>query len=183
MATAVVKTFNSIKVAGKQDISVGSHKLRSYTEGDSQAGFGGAPVIFSSGKVVEAATSAGVYAAAAVKIVGIAAQDFNNTTSNTQDKFPVVPVPPGIVFEGVLSGSTGTTHALAQSDVGTDHRLVRSDDKAWYLAADDDASKNLRTRIVGLKDAIGTAEGKVYFIFQSTGTDAAAAVTPGTIYA
>lgn len=178
---ATVKAFNSLRFAGKQHISAGSHALAPYKEGTSVVFKAGAPVILSSGLVVEAANpnDTGV-------LLGLAARDSENDTDNSP--IQVNPAIPGLVFDGILGNSADDLRALAQTDVGLYAALIKdttAGNLGWYLNATTASltrPNNSRVKIVGLKDAVGTVNGRVYFTFTAEGEDNAGNAVPGTIY-
>lgn len=178
---ATVKSFESIKVAGKQDLSVGSHKLRTYKEAATQEFNGGAPLFFSGGRVAEITDPVGD----TEQIVGIAMHDASGTTD---DDVVVQPAVPGIVFEAVFGNVADDLYELAAADVGKLCALRRDDtNDAWYLGANDAHATNpvagAGCRILALKDAVGTVNGRVYFIFKTSRANAADnGFVDGTIY-
>jgi hypothetical protein len=178
---ATVKAFNSIKVAGKQHTSVGSHAAQTYPEAATQEFNKGAPLYFSGGKVAEITDPVGD----TEQIVGIAGHDASGTTSDDVLVFPVLP---GMVFEAVFGNVADDLYALAAADVGKLCALRRDDtNDSWFLGANDAHATNpvagAGCRIVALKDAVGTVNGKVYFVFLDTRQNAADnGVVAGTIY-
>lgn len=188
---ATVKVHNSLKVAGKQHVSVGSHALQTYLEAATQEFRAGAPVFFSSGKIAEITDPVGD----TEQIVGIVAQDataavggVNDVDTVTDAPIVVVPALPGLVFDGVFGNVADDLYELAQTDVGKLCALRRDDtNDTWYLGANDAHATNpvagAGCRIVGLRDPIGTVNGRVYFVFLDTRQNAADnGVVAGTIY-
>jgi hypothetical protein len=187
---ATVLGHDSIKVGGKQHASVGSHALQTYKEGSTQEFRAGAPVSLSSGLLVEITDPV----ADAEAIVGIAtkaatARAGDDEDTVTEAPIPVAPAIPGIVFEAVFGNVADDLYALAQADVGKFCALRRDDtNDTWYLGANDAHATNPPAgggcRVVALKDAVGTVNGKVYFVFLSQRANAAdSGFVPGTIYA
>ena len=178
---ATVKAFNSIKVAGKQHLSVGSHALQTYKEAATQEFNAGAPLAFSGGRVAEITDPVGD----TEQIVCIATGDASGTTDTD---VVVVPALPGLVFEAVLANVADDLYELAAADVGKLCALRRDDtNDSWFLGANDAHATNpvagAGCRIVGLKDAVGTVNGKVFFVFLDTRQNAADnGVVAGTIY-
>jgi hypothetical protein len=185
---ATIKAFNSIKVAGKQHLSVGSHMSPLYHEAAAQSFKAGAPVKLIAGLVTTIVTPAA--GSDAEIIAGIALQDGQNVA--TKPATSVSPAAPGIVYEAVLGNSGDDLYALtaADGDVGKAAPLLLDGaNLGWYVNAtlmNTDASgvANARVRIVGYKDAAGTVNGRVYFVFLVQGTNNAgnAAVARATIY-
>jgi len=178
---ATVKAQNSLKVAGKQHLSPGSHALQTYHEDATEEFNAGAPLFFAAGLVAEITDPVGD----TEQIVGIAMHDASGTTSAD---VVVGPALPGIVFEGVLGNVADDLYALLAADVGKLCCLRRDDtNDTWYLGANDSHATNPAAgagcRIVGLKDAVGTVNGRVYFVFMATRQNAADnGVVAGTIY-
>lgn len=178
---ATIKTFQSIKVAGKQHLSVGSHALQTYVEAATQEFNEGAPLFFSSGKVAEITDPVGD----TEQIVGIAQ---TNATGVTDTDTVVCPALPGLVFEACLANVADDLYEIAAADVGKLCALRRDDtNDTWFLGANDAHATNpvagAGCRIVALKDAVGTINGRVYFVFLDTRQNAADnGVVAGTIY-
>jgi len=178
---ATVKAFNSIRVAGKQHLSVGSHALQTYVEDATETFKTGAPLFFNAGKVAEITDPVGD----TEQIVGIATEDSSGTTS---DPVVVAPALPGLVFEAVFGNVADDLYALLAADVGKLCALRRdATNKSWYLGANDAHATNpvagAGCRVVALKDAVATVNGKVYFVFLDTRQNAADnGVVAGTIY-
>jgi hypothetical protein len=178
---ATIKSFQSIKVAGKQHLSVGSHAVQTYPEAATQEFNGGAPLFFSSGKVAEITDPVGD----TEQIIGIALNDASGTTSNPTQ---VVPALPGLVFEACLANVADDLYTIALADVGKLCALRRDDtNDTWFLGANDAHATNpvagAGCRIVSLKDAVGTVNGRVNFVFLATRQNAADnGVVAGTIY-
>lgn len=178
---ATVKAFDSIRVAGKQHLSVGSHALQTYPEAATQEFNAGAPLFASAGKVAEITDPVGD----TETIVGIAMGDATGTTS---DPTVVCPALPGLVFEAVFANVADDLYETSLDDVFKLCALRRDDtNDSWFLGANDAHATNpvagAGCRIVGLKDPAGTVNGKVYFVFLDTRQNAADnGVVPGTIY-
>ncbi len=187
---ATVKAHDSLRVAGKQHASIASHALPLYHEANSQTFKAGAPVKLIAGLVTECiAPAAG---SDAEQIAGIAGQDGQNVT--TKPATTVIPCAPcgAAVFEGILGNAADDLRVLAASDGDVGKAAALAKDAAnlgWYVngttaALDPSAIANARVRIVGYKDAAGTVNGRVYFVFlvQGTNNAGAAAVARATIY-
>lgn len=178
---ATVKAFESIKVAGKQHLSVGSHALQTYKEDATEEFNAGAPLFFNAGRVAEITDPVGD----TEQIVGIAAHDASGTTDTD---VVVIPALPGLVFDAVFGNVADDLYALTAADVGKLCCLRRDDtNDSWYLGANDAHATNPAAgagcRIVGLKDAVGDVNGRVYFVFLDTRQNAADnGVVAGTIY-
>lgn len=178
---ATVKAFNSIKVAGKQHLSVGSHALQTYKEAATQEFNAGAPLFASAGRVAEITDPVGD----TESIVGIATADASGTTD---ENVVVVPALSGLVFEAVFGNVADDLYAIDVLDVFKLCALRRDDtNDSWYLGANDAHATNpvagAGCRIVGLKDEDGTVNGRVYFVFLDTRQNAADnGVVANTIY-
>ena len=95
----------------------------------------------------------------AKRTIGMALAPAIGTTSAD---IPIALAGPYTVFEGTLSDATAGTHTLAQADMWLVYPLTKGTTH-WYLdaAAVSDTGGGL---VVGFKDAIGTVDGRVYFI-------------------
>jgi hypothetical protein len=178
---ATIKAFQSLKVAGKQHTSVGSHALQTYKEAATQEFNAGAPLCNSAGRVAEITDPVGD----TESIVGIAMADASGTTDTD---VVVAPALPGMVFEGVLGNVADDDYEIAAADVFKLAALRRDDtNDTWFLGANDAHATNpvagAGCRIVGLKDPVGTVNGRVFFVFLDTRQNAADnGVVAGTIY-
>ncbi len=178
---ATIKTYQSLKVAGKQHLSVGSHAVQTYKEAATQEFNAGAPLAAAAGKVAEITDPV----ADTEQIVGIA---LNDATGTTDDDALVVPALPGLVFEGVLANVADDLYALLAADVFKYAALRRDDtNDTWFLGANDSHATNppagAACKIVGLKDPVGTVNGRVYFVFVAQRANAADnGVVANTIY-
>lgn len=65
------------------------------------------------------------------------------------------------IFEGTLSDATATTHTLAQADQFQTFPITKATTH-WYLDANAVTANG--ALVIGFKDAIGTVDGRVYFI-------------------
>jgi len=178
---ATVKVFQSIKVAGKQHASITSHPLQTYKEDATEEYNAGAPLFFNAGKVAEITDPVGD----TEQIVGIATVDASGVTDTDA---LVCPTLPGVVFTAVLGNVADDLYALLAADVGKLAALRRDDtNDTWYLGANDAHATNpvagAGCRVVGLKDDVGTVNGRVYFVFLDTRQNAADnGVVANTIY-
>lgn len=73
---------------------------------------------------------------------------------------------PETVLEGTLSDATAGTHTIAQTDMWKVYPITQGSTN-WYLDANavSDTGGGI---VVGFKDAIGTVDGRVYFIITNT---------------
>jgi hypothetical protein len=90
----------------------------------------------------------------------------NSATGTTGADVPFVWSCQNVVFEGTLSDLSAGTHTLALTDVWETFLITKGTDN-WYLDA------NAVTDIgggcvVGLKDPVGTVDGRVYFVLGQT---------------
>lgn len=183
---ATVLAHNSIRVAGKQHISVGSHALQTYPEDATEEFNAGAPLFFSgtNGRVAEITDPV----ADVEKIVGIAGHDASGVTDTN---VVVIPALPAVVFDAILGNVADDLYETSIDDVGNTAALRRDDtNDSWYLGANDDEPDTAAPppggccRIVGLKDPAGTVNGRVYFVFRDSRQNAGdTALIPSTIYA
>lgn len=150
----VVKAAASLRAA--PGLGTHSHPSITFKEAASQTFVKGCPVVFTSGgSTVEEDTSD------PQPIVGIAEHAASGTTS---DPVRVVPAIPGLIFEGFLGNGDLTDYTLLAADVGDVYGLARdATNKGWFVDKQD--TTNVRVRVVGLKDAAGTVNGRVYFTF------------------
>ena len=163
----------------KPSKGLGLHSTPSitYLEAASQTFVKGTPLVFTSGgSTVEQDTSD------PAPIVGIAEHAASGTTN---DPVRVVPAIPGKVFEGILGNGDLTDYTLAQTDVGDVYGLARdATNLGWFVDKQDTAVANVRVRVVGLRDAAGTVNGRVYFVFLIATQDTDDQILiPTTIYA
>lgn len=138
-----------------------------FTESTSVANLVGAPMVFSSGLLVEASSNPdGV-------VVGLAEQaGLNISPQPTLNGFRVILAIPGTIFEANLAATTSSdpdvTHTLAATDVGTKFGIAKGTTSSlWYV--DFSNTTNLRVVVIGLKDPIGTISGRVYFMWLLNG--------------
>lgn len=116
----------------------------------------GAPLVFSGGYVQEATASS-------EEVIGIAATDGSNDASAGTSVQRVIPIIPGMVFEGATSSAL-TDRATAQTDAGAIWGIAKdATNLGWYLNASE--STNYKVRIIGFKDAVTTTNGRVYFVW------------------
>ena len=101
--------------------------------------------------------------AASEQVVGIAAED----QVASQTIAPVVRFyTANQEFEGTLQDG-GATYTLAQATAGYAHVYLAKDGDIWYLDLQDPGSGLLCARITGFRDAIGTVDPRVYFLFDT----------------
>lgn len=87
-------------------------------------------------------------------------------TAGTDVKF--TPALPGVVFEMTLAGGAAADHTLVAGDLFARYGLVVQTTvtpNRWVIDASD--TTNDRVVIVGLRDPIGTVNGRVYAVFLS----------------
>ena len=147
------------RVAGGFDIPI-VHGV----EGTSQTYKAGAPLIPSSGALVESTSPIDP----TNKTVGFALADATGTTSHDA---PYVEAIGEMLFIGYLQATSGSnatdTHTLAQTDVGTTHAIAKDAGGKWYVDFSDTSDHGCT--IVALVDAIGTV-GRVLFRVNSQAT-------------
>ncbi len=137
----------------------------SFLEGASVVNKLGAPMVLTSGLLVEASANPdGV-------VVGLAEQAGNNDAGSLTTDRCILALP-NVVFEGALASTTASdpdqAHTLAQTDVGLKFGIAQgTTSKFWYVNFSN--TTNTRVVVIGLKDAIGTISGRVYFMFTLNG--------------
>src|SRR5574343_286537 len=149
---AITRSFKPAYVMGLTVIPT-----ETIAEGASQTFKKGEVIVASSGYAI--ATAAGNDEPTLGTILGVAAEDAHNTTAGLYN-ISYSPALPFVVFEGQLYIAAGT--GITQAMVGAAYELNVSSNK-WYI--DGDNTTDERVRVIGLKDAIGTVDGVVYFVF------------------
>ncbi len=91
-----------------------------------------------------------------------------NASTGQDTLCDVVPCYPWVIFEGTVYNATTASAIIKRNQMFNDFCLARSaTNKIWYLDVADSGSGT--ARIVGFKDATGTAYGRVYFIIDVEG--------------
>lgn len=127
-------------------------------EGASQSFLKGAPVIYSSGKIVVGASPPFDTGDA---LAGIAQQDASGVTDRDMC---FVPAHRNVVFEGTLESSSSNGYALLQADLGAIYAIdYDATNKKYYV--DKANTTNAVARIIRLVDPVGTVRGRVQFVF------------------
>ena len=128
---------------------------------------GGSTQTFKKGAVLVASSGYAVVGAAdpsAETIIGVAAQDASGTQGT---EIKVVPALPWVIFEGQIQNAAAdatlviATHMLAQFSINL------TTTKFWI---DTDDNTHTIVTIIGFKDAVGTLNGVVEFVFNPLGT-------------
>lgn len=127
-------------------------------EAASQSYVAGALLIDSSGKVAVAAADPSLGT-----ILGVATVA---ATGTTDTDVPYVPALPGVVFEANLDDGSGTLVSAITHLYGRFGLDVTSG-KFWIDSTD---TTNIRVCVVGFRDAIGTANARVYCVFLPNST-------------
>lgn len=146
--------FQFARVDGGLDMPI-NHGIESST----QSYLAGAPLIPSSGSLVESTSQ--VYSAHLTVGIALAA-----ATGTTGHDVSYVVANMNCVFIGYLQGQS-STHAtdgytLLQTAVGLSYAVAKDAGGNWYLNQGD--TTNIGAVVVGLADPIGTV-GRVYFKF------------------
>lgn len=124
-------------------------------EGASQTFKKGAPLIYTSGYLVEAAVDP------VAGIVGFAEEDAHNAAAGLYE-IGVTPALPGVIFEGILTDESDAAYTLAQTALGLQYALQKDTTTlAWAIDSAD--TTLISVRIVELVDAIGTVNPRVRF--------------------
>jgi len=133
-------------------------------EGATQTFKRGAPLVFTSGYLVEGTGPIDT----GDSIVGIANADAHNTTAGAKT-MGYVPALQSIIFEGILSNSSTSSHALVATDLGLVFALAKdATSLAWYV--DFFNTTNPCAVIIELVDPIGTVDGRVRFVIVDDAT-------------
>jgi hypothetical protein len=131
----------------------------------------GAPVyIDSSGYIASSLTSgtnAEIEPAGSGYIVGFLEEDGASDSTNTS-KVGVVPALPGMMFKGqLIEVTTGSLHAIAQTDLGANLGLGKISGDTHFGVVGDPTSSKEAVKCVELIDPVGTAGGLVGFIVRA----------------
>ena len=109
----------------------------------------------------------------------------STATGTTGADVRFVPAWPSVVFEGTLSNSNAGTHTLAQSDQWKTFPITKATAN-WYLDTSNASVTTITATaegglVVGLKDAVGTTDGRVYFVVTALARGPVANTTPVTV--
>jgi hypothetical protein len=172
----VVKEAASFRVAQ----GVGSHSHASFTfrEAASQTFKKGAPLVFS-GAVNTGGNTVAEGGTDPTLIVGIAEEAGENNAVAGAKKVRCTPLLGDYVFEGILGNGDTTDYTLAVTDIGDVYGITKAADSGWFVDKQKAAifgAGSVRVRVIGLKDAAGTVNGRVYFVFLDFVFDSDAAV-------
>lgn len=102
----------------------------------------------------------------ATGIIGIALGDASGVTDKAANFCPAMP---GVVFEGEFSDLTDGSNTPTQAIVYEDFGLNVTGDGKWFID-DDEAGAEQVVTVIGFKDAVGTVNPIVYFIFKNSTT-------------
>lgn len=138
----------------------------------------GAFLIDNDSGVITESTSPVNASAVANRTIGVARDDATGTTAADVS---IIFATQTTVYEGTLSDATAGTHTLAATDKFKVYPITKQTTftpNTWYLDANavSDTGGGL---VIGFKDAVGTVDGRVYFIPTSTvrgGTNAGSGV-------
>ncbi len=139
--------------------AIGAHLVRQGAEGASQTFKRGAPLVYSSGYLIEATSGA------ALDIVGFALTEGHNTTAGAYN-VDYVPSELCRVWKGRLCSTSD--HALAQTDLGTAYGLA-AESSRWYVDYDEGTAGQKSVTVVELIDPVGTVNGWVKFVLNLYG--------------
>lgn len=147
-----VQQLNNFSMPGLTSVQVSAgNNTNPYLEAASQTWKAGAPLVASSGKLIQASEDI-----TTAICVGFATVDASGTTNNLT---PVVPCLPGLEFEATLEDGGSGDHAIAQTDLFVKRGLAVTSGGLWYV--DSAESSNVAVVIVELVDPIGTVQGRV----------------------
>lgn len=134
-----------------------STPLFSQLEGASQTYKKGAPLVISSGYIVEASNPV----ALGEQIVGFAAEPGHNATAGAYSAL-YYPALANVVFEGVLEDGTNFDHVLVQTNFGKSYAIAKDTvSGAWYL--NEDNITDIAAVVVGFIEDVGTTKARVLF--------------------
>lgn len=138
--------------------AVGSQSYESLTGIAGGTVFEGSPLVYSSGKLVEAAADA------TTGIVGIAAHAA--VLNGTLRYYPAMP---HCIFEATLEDETNNNHALVQTNVGVAYAIQKdATNNRWF--ADENDTANGIFIIDEILDPIGTVKARVRGHFEGAST-------------
>ena len=163
MAVVVGGATKTIQAARRQ----GLYATPIYTgpEGGSQTYKRGAPLIYTSGYLVVAASAP---IDTGDSIVGFANEDGHNGTAGVYTATYVVAGGPHMTFIGLLIDKVAETHTLVQTNLGLAYAIDVDSSGYWYL--DENNTTNPVARVVKLLDPVGTVNGRVEFVYDLGGT-------------
>lgn len=148
---------NAISIRPSQHSGMG-HRLMRGQEGSSQDFTVGAPLIRSSGYLVEASADP------VADIVGVAA---GNSTGTQGAECLYWPATPDFVYEATLEDQSNENHALVITNMFTDYALQVDSSNNWYV--DENDTTNTCVCIVGVKNNTditnATVRSRVLFVF------------------
>ena len=140
----------------------GSTPLIQVAEGASQTFKEAEIIINTSGYAVVGAADA-----TAGTIIGLSANAGHNTTAGLYD-VGIIPAIPGIcVFEGQIQNAAGTATIAQATHMFVTFSINVTANKWWV---DTDDTSHLLVTVIGFKDAVGTLNGVVYFVFSPLAT-------------
>jgi len=136
----------------------GAHVSEVQKEGATQTFKKGAPLVVSSGYLIEASADP-------TEIFGIAEEDGENASAGVKSTRFMRPTP-GNTFEGTFSNG-GTAVALAQTDLGVDYGITKDDTTGFWYVDKAKTTTSARVTIVGFRDAVGATDARVFFVFHN----------------
>lgn len=99
-------------------------------------------------------------------VLGIANGPGQNGTASGDKTASFTPFFPGTMIEANLcGGAVVDTKALAQTDVGTAYGMIKRTVAGalhWVIDSSETAAGNVIVRVIGLRDAVGDINGRVY---------------------
>ena len=119
----------------------------------------GCPLVDSGSGYLAAATSAAV-----VNVVGVSLVDGDNDSSAGTSIMQYVPATPGQEFVAALDATIAQTHLYGAYGLEYD-----SSSATWIVDTGESSSSQKCVTITGFRDAVGTANGLVYFMFNAVG--------------
>lgn len=103
------------------------------------------------------------------QIAGMAQQPGQNGTNAGDKECRFIPALPHVQFEMALDQAGGLGRVTVQGDLGEEYGLTKDANGVWYVDVDKTGA-NARVKVVGFRDAVGTASGRVYVVFKNSAT-------------
>lgn len=172
----VVKEAASFRVAA--GVGSASHASFTFREAATQTFKKGAPLVFT-GVVNTGGNTVQEGGADPTNIVGIAEEAGENNAVAGAKKVRCTPLTGDYVFEGILGNGDTTDYTLAVTDIGDVFGITKAADNGWFVdkqKATIFGASSVRVRVTGIKDAAGTVNGRVQFVFLDFVFDSDAAV-------
>jgi hypothetical protein len=171
-----VKEAQSFRVA--RGFGSSSHASLTFREAATQTFKKGAPIV-QSGAPNTGGNTVAEGGTDPTHILGIADEAGENNAVAGAKNVRVIPLCGDYMFEGVLGNGDLTDYTLAVTDILDCFGVTKAADGGWFVDKQKAAifgAGGVRVRVVALKDAAGTVNGKVFFNFLDFVFDSDAAV-------